>query len=101
MINYWLSEIYLDEQENCYKPLGWDLIEGKGYANVKHSVSFYKQKSKQKVILETDVSEDIEQQLRDLGLKELTRNISKLKYKNTIESKKIPLKDRKILDSLE
>lgn len=101
MINYWLSEVYLDEKENTYKPLGWDLIEGRGYGAVKHSFVYYKEKAGKKVILETDVSPAIEQELRDLGLKELGRVYHALKNKTKSIKDKIQTKDLDVLDFLE
>ena len=102
MKNLWLSEMYLDEKENCYKPIGWDVIETRGgFANIRHSVSFYKHTIGKKVILETDVSPETENELRALGLTELTRDFTKLKDKKSVEAKKVPTKDREVLDNLE
>lgn len=100
MKNFWLTYMYKDEKENSYKPLGWDLVEDRGNATVRHHLKDY-HSSTRAVILETDVSEEIEQELRTLGLKELTRNKDDLKTKRKSVTDKISLKERKALDDLD
>lgn len=98
MRNFWLSEMYFDELDNCYKPKGWDLVEGRGFASIRHDTGDYANKVGNKVILETNVSSGIEQELRDLGLTELNRDFLNLRKASVL--KKVALKDRKIFELL-
>jgi len=96
---FWLTEMYLDEVEVCYKPKGWDLVEGRGYACIRHSFKDYANKPGQKVILETRVSPEIEAELQGAGLIPLNRALNRLKDEDV--SSKIPQAARSILNRLE
>lgn len=106
MIVRYIDEIFYKEEDKCYQPTTWDVLEENGVnATIKNTLSHYKEKSGQKVLIEANVParfwDSFKRYLKTQNFRELDQDYKDIKEKRSDILASLDSKERTALDQLE